>query len=68
MTGIPKTASVKIGTNVFIGSNVRILKGVSIGDNTVIANGSIVVSSIPKDVIAGGNPAKILRSLKDSLS
>ncbi len=65
MTGIPKTAPVKIGANVFVGSNVRILKGVSIGDNTVIANGSIVVNSIPKDVIGGGNPARILRSVKE---
>jgi maltose O-acetyltransferase len=52
-----------VGKNVFLGSNVTILKGVSIGDNTIIANGSIVTKSIPENVIAGGNPAKILKSL-----
>jgi len=61
--GTPKTAKVKIGNNVFIGSDVTILKGVVIGDNTVIANGSIVVKSIPSNVICGGVPAKVLKSL-----
>ena len=60
MTGRPKTAAVAIGRNVFLGSNVRILKGVTIGDNSVIANGSVVVTSIPSNVIAGGNPAHII--------
>lgn len=59
----PNIASVRIGKNVFIGSNVRVLKGVIIGDNSVIANGAVVVHSIPSNVIAGGNPAKILKSL-----
>ncbi|WP_316838254.1 acyltransferase [Pedobacter nutrimenti] len=61
--GIPRTAAVNIGKNVFIGSNVTILKGVSIGDNTVIANGSVVTKSLPENVIAGGNPCKIIRPL-----
>lgn len=61
--GIPQTAKVVIGKNVFIGSNVKILKGVVVGDNTVIANGSIVVRSIPGNVIAGGVPAKVIRSI-----
>jgi acetyltransferase-like isoleucine patch superfamily enzyme len=54
---------VHIGENVFLGSNVKILKGVTIGNNSVIANGSIVTKDIPENVIAGGNPAKVLRSL-----
>jgi maltose O-acetyltransferase len=54
---------VYIGENVFIGGNVKILKGVTIGNNSVIANGSIVTKDIPENVIAGGNPAKILRRL-----
>lgn len=57
-------SSVKISDNVFIGSNVTILKGVTIGVNSVIANGSIVASDIPKNVIAGGVPAKVIRPLQ----
>ncbi len=52
-----------IEENVFIGSNVTILKGVTIGENSVIGNGSIVTKSIPKNVIAAGNPATIIREL-----
>ncbi len=58
MGGKPATGKVCVGENVFIGSNVTILKGVTIGDNSVIANGSIVNSDIPSDVIAGGYRAK----------
>ena len=61
--GSPNIAPVCVGENVFIGSNVRVLKGVTIGDNSVIANGAVVVHSIPANVIAGGNPAKVLKSL-----
>jgi serine acetyltransferase len=61
--GTPSTAKVIIGKNVFIGSNVKILKGVYIGDNSVIANGSIVTKSIPTNVVAGGNPCKIIKEL-----
>lgn len=63
MGGIPQTAKVIIGKNVFIGSNVKILKGVCIGDNSVIANGSVVTKSIPADVIAGGIPAKVIKQI-----
>lgn len=61
MSGKAKTAKVEIGRNVFIGNNVKIMKGVTIGDNCVIANGSIVAKSIPDSVIAGGNPAKVIK-------
>lgn len=63
MSGIPNTAKVSIGKNVFIGSNVKILKGVTVGDNSVIANSSVVTKSIPSNVIAGGYPAKVIREL-----
>ena len=52
---------VLIGNNVFIGSNVKIMKGVSIGSGSVVANGSIVTKSVPANVIAGGNPACVLK-------
>lgn len=63
ITGFPRTAKVIIGENVFIGNNVKILKGVSIGNNSVIANGSVVIKPIPKNVIAGGYPARIIKEL-----
>ena len=63
MGGTPQTAKVIVGRNVFLGSNVKIMKGVIIGDNSVIANSSVVTKSIPANVIAGGNPAKVLRPL-----
>jgi acetyltransferase-like isoleucine patch superfamily enzyme len=61
--GSPNTAHVDIGANVFVGSDVKILKGVTIGANTVVGNGAIVTASLPADVIAVGSPARVLRSL-----
>lgn len=55
---------VVVEDNVFIGSNAKIMKGVRIGRDSVIANGSIVVKDVPSGVIAGGNPAKVLRTIR----
>ena len=63
LMGTQNTQSIKIGNNVFIGNNVKILKGVIIGDNSVIANSSVVTKSIPANVIAGGNPAKVIKEI-----
>ena len=52
-----KSKDVVIGNNVFIGSNVSICKGVRIGDNAVIANGSIVFDDVETNTIVKGNPA-----------
>lgn len=60
-----KISSINIGKDVFIGTNCVILKGVSIGDRSVIAAGSVVVKDIPSDVIAGGNPCKVIKSIKE---
>lgn len=65
MGGCPRTGLVEIGENVFIGANVTILKGVKIGKNSVIGSGSVVTKSIPDNVIAGGNPCKVIKSLDD---
>ena len=54
---------VELGENVFIGDRVMILKGVTIGANSVIGAGSVVTGSIPSGVIAVGNPASIVRKL-----
>lgn len=63
MGGIPQTSKVVIFENVFIGSNVKILKGVTIGENSIIANSSVVTKSIPENVIAGGNPCKVIKQI-----
>lgn len=55
---------VKIGKNVFIGARVTILKGVNIGDDTVIAAGSVVVKDVPRSVIFAGNPARFISDLR----
>jgi acetyltransferase-like isoleucine patch superfamily enzyme len=56
-------AEVKVGRNVFIGANALVLKGVQIGDNSVIGAGSVVTRDIPENVIAAGNPCKIIKNL-----
>ena len=58
-----ETSPVVLEDNVFIGSRVIILKGVTIGKDSVIGAGSVVVRSIPPGVIAAGNPAKVIRPL-----
>lgn len=55
---------VMISRNVWVGSNVTILKGVRIGENTVIASGSVVVNDIPENVVAAGVPAKVIKTIK----
>lgn len=54
-------APVTIGSNVFIGLNVIILKGVTIGDNSVIAAGSVVHGNVPPNCLAAGVPAKVVK-------
>lgn len=53
-----------IGNDVWIGANVTITKGVTIGDHCVIAAGAVVTKDVPSGSLAGGIPAKVLRSLK----
>lgn len=58
-----RRAPVSIGNNVWIGANSMILAGASIGDNSVIAAGSIVVGAIAANCLAAGAPAKVVRAL-----
>lgn len=54
-----------IGNNVWIGGGCIILPGVTIGDNTTIGAGSVVTKSIPVNVLAVGNPCRILKQIED---
>ncbi len=58
------SAEILIGNNVFIGARTIILKGISVGDNSIIGAGSVVSSSIPSNCIAAGNPCRIIRQLQ----
>lgn len=71
--GILKTknrgqASVRLGNNVFIGVNSVVLPNVTIGDNSIIGAGSVVTKDIPPNVVAVGNPAKVIRELSDQIN
>ncbi|WP_036613075.1 sugar O-acetyltransferase [Oribacterium sp. P6A1] len=58
---ITTTRPVKIGSDCWVGGNVTILPGVTIGNNVIIAAGAVVTKDVPDNVIAGGVPAKILK-------
>ena len=54
---------IKIGNDVWIGGSCTILPGVTIGDNSIIAAGSVVIKDVPSNVIMAGNPAKKLKDV-----
>ena len=56
---------VHIGNRVWIGAGAIILPGVTIGDNSVIGAGSVVTKDIPSDVVAVGNPCRVLREINE---
>ena len=56
---------VHIGKNCWLGAGAIVLPGVTIGDNTVIGAGSVVTKDIPANVVAVGNPCRVLRSIGD---
>ncbi|MDQ1004789.1 maltose O-acetyltransferase [Neobacillus niacini] len=56
--------SVTIGDNVWIGGRAVINPGVTIGNNVVIASGAVVTKDVPDNVVVGGNPAKIIKSIE----
>jgi maltose O-acetyltransferase len=55
---------ITIGNNVWVGGGSIICPGVTIGDRSIIGAGSVVTKSIPADVVAAGNPCRVIRSLK----
>ena len=61
--GLEYAKPIKIGNNVWIGGNVIVLPGVTIGDNVVIGAGSVVTRDVPSNVVAVGNPCKAIKNL-----
>ena len=59
-----RSAPVIIGDNVWIGMNAVVLKGVTIGENSVVAAGSVVTKDVPANVIVAGNPAAVVKQLE----
>lgn len=57
---------ITVGNNVWIGGNVAVLPGVTIGDNVVIGAGSVVTKDIPSNVVAVGNPCRVLREITEA--
>lgn len=61
--GLQYNKDVHIGENVWLGANVVILPGVTVGKNSIIGAGSIVTKNIPENVVAAGNPCRVLREV-----
>ncbi|MCL8538319.1 sugar O-acetyltransferase [Chryseobacterium gallinarum] len=61
--GLEYARPIKVGDNVWLGGNVVVLPGVSIGNNSVIGAGSVVTKNIPDNVVAVGNPCTVVKSI-----
>lgn len=64
-TGLEYALPITIGDNVWIGGNTVINPNVNIGENSVIGSGSVVTKDIPANVVAAGNPCRVLRAITD---
>lgn len=65
MRGLQYNMPVSIGRNCWFGAGAVVLPGVTIGDNVVIGAGSVVTKDIPSDVVAAGNPCRVLRPISE---
>lgn len=63
--GLEYAHPITVGNNVWFGGGVRVMPGVTIGDNAVIGSGSVVTKDIPPNVIAAGNPCRVLRPITE---
>lgn len=61
--GLEYAKPIKIGDNVWFGGNVVVLPGVTIGNNVVVGAGSVVTKDIPSNVVAVGNPCRVIKEL-----
>lgn len=64
-SGIEYARPICIGNDVWVGGGVKIIGGVTIGDGAVIAAGSIVIGDISANVLAGGNPCRVIREISE---
>lgn len=64
--GVCQGKPIRIEDKVWLGGDVKILPGVTIGEGSIIGTGSVVTKSIPARVIAAGNPCKIIRPITDA--
>ena len=63
--GLEDAHPIFVGNNVWFGGSVTVLPGVTIGDNTTIGAGSVVTKDIPANVVAVGNPCKVIKEITD---
>ncbi|MBQ2488136.1 MAG: maltose O-acetyltransferase, partial [Ruminococcus sp.] len=54
---------IKVGNNVWFGAGVHVMPGVTIGNNVVAAAGAVVTKDVPDNVLVGGVPAKVIKSI-----
>lgn len=66
--GLESAHPISVGDNVWFGGNVVVLPGVSVGSNVVIGAGSVVTKDIPANVIAVGNPCRVLKTIAENNS
>ena len=64
--GLEYALPITIGNNVWIGAQVCVLPGMTIGDNSVIGAGSVVTKDIPAGVLAAGNPCRVIREISEA--
>lgn len=64
--GLEYALPITIGNNVWIGAQVCVLPGVTIGDDSVIGAGSVVTKDIPAGVLAAGNPCRVIREISEA--
>ena len=62
-TGVEWARPIRIGDNVWIGGSATILPGVSIGDNAVVGEGSVVTRDVEPGTVVAGNPARVIRTV-----
>lgn len=62
---LEESAPIVIGKNCWIGNQAIVMRGVTIGDNSVVAAGSIVTKSVPPNTLVGGNPARVIKQIAD---
>ena len=64
---VGKTKPIILEENVWIGDRAVVGKGVTIGKNSIVAAGAVVVKDVPENVVVGGNPAKVIKELDSTI-